>query len=251
MSKYIGVDWASNGWFAFCLTDRDDANMDFYPSIYNLWHHQRDADRLLIDIPIGLSSNGKRACDIEAKQALGSKRGNSVFYTPIREGVEAQNIKEAKQAQKALDFSVQNQAWAIVPRIQEVDEFFEMFAGKIGDTDIRETHPEICFWALNDGEPMTHGKKTEEGIEERLGLLSNHLTDARGLYEEAVETFTEPEWAPVIGKSGRDDILDAMVAALTARECGENPPRLPKESSPEYDDVRGREMEIIFWPNID
>ncbi len=225
--------------------------MGFYPSVFNLWHHHQDADRILIDIPIGLKDDGKRWCDVEAKQLLGSSRGNSVFYTPIRAGVEAQNIKEAKRAQKSLHFSIQNQAWAIVPRIQEVDEFLEMFEEEVDNTDIRETHPEICFWALNDGEPMTHGKKTEEGIEERLSLLSNYLTDARGLYEDAVETFTEPEWASVIGKSGRDDILDAMVAALTARECGENPPRLPKESKPEYDDVRGREIEIVFWPDID
>lgn len=180
-----------------------------------------------------------------------SARGNSVFYTPTRKGVEAQNIKEAKQAQEALDFSVQNQAWAIVPRIQEIDEFLEMFDGELGNTDIRETHPEICFWALNDGNPMMHEKKTQEGIEERLSVLSEHLMDARSLYEDAVETFMEPEWAPVIGKGGRDDILDAMVATLTARECGANPPRLPKESNPEYDNVRGREIEIVFWPNVD
>lgn len=251
MSEYVGVDWASKGWFAIHLSETSESGMGFYPSIFNLWHHHRDAERILIDVPVGLSSNRKRECDVEAKEVLGSVRGNSVFYTPTRKGVEAQNIKEAKQAQENLDFSVQNQAWAIVPRIQEVDEFLEMFGDEIGNTDIRETHPEICFWALNDGEPLTHGKKTEEGIEERLGLLSNHLTDARGLYENAVETFTEPEWAPVIGKSGRDDILDAMVAALTAKECGRNPPRLPKKSDPGYDDVRGREIEMVFWPDID
>lgn len=249
--KYVGVDWASKGWFAVILEQNKSPKTEFYPSVFNLWHHQHDANKILIDIPVGLRSDGRRACDVEAKQVLGSARGNSVFYTPIRKGVEAQNISEAKHAQELLDFSVQNQAWAIVPRIQEVDEFLEMFEEEIGNTDIRETHPEICFWALNDGEPLTHGKKTEAGIEERLSLLSNHLTDARGLYEDAVETFTEPEWAPVIGKSGRDDILDAMVAALTASECGESPPRLPKQSDPEYDDVRGREIEIVFWPDID
>lgn len=249
--SYIGVDWASKGWFSVRLFDNQNAELSFHPSIFNLWHHHRDADRIFIDIPIGLPSNKKRTCDVEAKQALGSTRGNSVFYTPTRDAVKAQNIRDAKDAQEGLDFSVQNQAWSIVPRIQEVDEFLEMFNEEIDTMDIRETHPEICFWALNDGEPMTYKKKTEEGIEERLGLLSNHLIGARGLYEDAVETFTEPEWAPVIGKSGRDDILDAMVAALTAKECGEDPPRLPEESNPEYDDVRGREMEIVFWPDID
>jgi len=47
-----------------------------------------------------------------------------------------------------------------------------------------------------------------------------------------------------------DDILNAIVAALTAKECGENPPQLPKESNPEYDDAQGREIEIVFWPDI-
>ena len=249
--KYVGIDWASKCWFAVILGQNKRPEPEFYPTIFHLWYHQHDADRILVDIPIGLQSDRKRACDVEAKQVLGSTRGNSVFYTPTRKGVEAQNIKEAKQAQDALDFSVQNQAWAIVPRIQEVDEFLEMFDGEIGNTEIRETHPEVCFCALNDGAPLMHEKKTQEGIEERLSVLSEHLTDARSLYDNAVETFMEPEWAPVIGKSARDDILDAMVAALTARECGENPPRLPQESNLEYDDVREREMEIVFWPDID
>lgn len=250
MSQYIGVDWASNGWFAVCLSDDGDSEMAFYPTIFNLWNHHRDADRILIDIPIGLRSGGKRACDVEAKQRLGGRRGNSVFYTPIREAVEAQTITDAKRAQDSLDFSVQNQAWGIVPRIQEVDEFLMMFSEELVNTEIRETHPELCFTALNGGEPMTHDKQTETGRDERLAVLSGFLVDAHGLYHEAVETFTEPDWAPVVGKSGRDDIIDAMVATLTARECGSTPPRLPNRSEPAVDEVHNRALEIVYWPEF-
>src|SRR6056297_1684928 len=112
MSKYVGIDWASKGWFAVCLTDDDETEMGFYPSIFNLWHDLDDVDRIFIDIPIGLSQDGKRACDVEAKQLLNPARGNSVFYTPTRDAVEAQTIEDAKSAQEGLDFSVQNQAWA-------------------------------------------------------------------------------------------------------------------------------------------
>ena len=251
MSTYVGADWASNGWFAVGLSEDGDAEMGLYPSIFNLWYHHDDADRILVDIPIGLRSGGKRACDVEARRLLGGSRGSSVFYTPTREAVAAETITEAKRAQEGLDFSVQNQAWALVPRIQEVDEFLTMFADDLADTEVRETHPEVCFTALNGGEPMAHDKQTAAGREERLTALSAALPTARRLYEEAVETFTEPEWAPVVGKSGRDDIIDAMVAALTARECGSSPPRLPAETAPEVDAVHDREIEIVYWPTLE
>ena len=250
MSTYVGADWASNGWFAVGLSEDGNAEMGLYPSIFNLWYHHDDADRTLVDIPIGLRSGGKRACDVEARRLLGGARGSSVFYTPTREAVAAETIIDAKQAQVDLDFSVQNQAWALVPRIREVDEFLAMFADDLVDTEVRETHPEVCFTALNDGEPMTHDKQTAAGRDERLDVLSAALPTARRLYDEAVETFTEPEWAPVVGKSGRDDIIDAMVAALVAQECGPTPPRLPDDADPEVDAVRDREIEIVYWPEL-
>ncbi|UTF55594.1 DUF429 domain-containing protein [Natronosalvus rutilus] len=248
--SYIGVDWASKGWFAVSVNEGCIEELGFYPTIFNLWNQHSTADRILIDIPIGLCTDQRRECDVEAKEMLNPHRGSSLFYTPIRDAVQAENIEAAKAEQSDLDFSVQNQAWALVPRIREVDEFLAMFADELEPTQIRETHPEVCFAALNEGEPVSSKKKSKDGIDARLDLLESHLTNPRGKFEEAVETYTEPAYAPVIGKSKRDDILDAMVAALTAEQCGDDPSRLPRKTEPQVDEAREREIEIIYYPEV-
>ena len=52
---------------------------------------------MLIDIPIGLTKDEPRACNLEVKKCLSPGRQNSVFYTPVREAVYQPNLLEAKQ----------------------------------------------------------------------------------------------------------------------------------------------------------
>ncbi|SFC52251.1 Protein of unknown function [Halobiforma haloterrestris] len=60
-----------------------------HPSIHSVWFEHRDADAILVDVPIGLPADHRRTCDREAKDLLGPDRANSVFWTPCREAVEA------------------------------------------------------------------------------------------------------------------------------------------------------------------
>lgn len=52
MSKYIGRDWASKGWFGAILRENGEYDTDFFPSIWSLWKYHSDATRIFIDIPI-------------------------------------------------------------------------------------------------------------------------------------------------------------------------------------------------------
>jgi predicted RNase H-like nuclease len=237
---YIGVDWASKGWFTVTLGD-GKPKAGFYPTVFNMWHDidANAVDNVLIDIPIGLRESDIRACDVEAKDVLG-ERGKSVFYTPVRDAVESTNLTEAKKAQEDEEFSIQNQAWGIVPRIREVDVFLQETDG--ANDVVFETHPEVCFAALGDG-PAEDEKKTEDGAENRVNILDGYLNDAKGLYTKWTKEYTEPQYAPVAGK---DDIVDAMAAAVTAREYDKNPARLPRKADAGRDEALKRDIEIVY-----
>ena len=74
---------------------------------------------------------------------------------------------------------------------------------------IREIHPEICFWALNNQRPMTYGKKTYEGVAERLAVLQAFEPRTREILAAVQKEYR--------AKVAADDILDALAAAVTAR----------------------------------
>lgn len=247
MATYLGVDWAGNGWVTAILSDDDAPTVTFYPTILNLWLDHDDAAAILVDIPIGLRERGKRECDVLAKQQLGPERQRSVFLTPTREAVYAPNIEKAKQLQEPEDFGIQNQAWAIVPRIRELDRFLQKFATSVGEDQILESHPELCFWGLNGGEPMAHPKESQAGIEERRAVLESLDPSLGEAFDEAIETLTEPEYAPMIGKTQADDILDALATAYTAKLGAEELERLPPETESERDTTLMRDIEIVYY----
>lgn len=239
MSKYVGVDWAGNGWFGVVLHDDGDWDADCFPSILSVWNYHSDAERILVDIPIGLPGEDgpKRQCDVDAKSLLG-ERHQSVFYAPIRPAVYETNLEAARERNEPAGFSIQNQAWGIVPRIREVDEFLDTYPG--ARDRFRETHPEVCFHSLNDG-AIEHSKQTEAGQRERLAVLAAEYPQATDIYDEVVESFTTPDYAPLV--SGRDDLLDALVAAFTAAREERKLETLP-EAPPT--DRRGLPMEIVY-----
>jgi predicted RNase H-like nuclease len=239
MTKYVGLDWASKGWFGVILEDSGDWTTDLFPSIWSLWKYHSDASRILIDIPIGLPKDAKRACDVKAKEML-NHRQRSVFYTPIRNAVYEQNLDEAKTTNETeADFSIQNQAWSVVPRIREVDEFLDMYPS--ARDRVFETHPEVCFCALNGRNALTESKKSEEGIRRRKALLADEHPDAIPIYERSADRYLTPGYAPMV--SGADDILDGLVAAVTAQreptECLTLPDAPPT-------DERGLPMQIMY-----
>ena len=95
------------------------------------------------------------------------------------------------------------------------------------------------FWGLERRESQSSSKQRPEGIEERLRILEKVEPNAKKICEETESKFLREDVA-------RDDILGALVAAVTAhqgtignafRTLPETPPRDPK-SIP---------MEMVFW----
>ncbi|MGB7912968.1 MAG: DUF429 domain-containing protein [Desulfobaccales bacterium] len=70
-------------------------------------------------------------------------------------------------------------------------------------------HPELCFWALSEGNAMEHSKKTPLGFCERLNILCNRFPQAKEIISHALNNFRRCDVS-------KDDIHDALVAAVTA-----------------------------------
>lgn len=243
MPEYIGLDWAKKGWFGVVLKEDGEPACDLFPSILSVWKNHGDAEQILVDIPIGLNGRERRSCDEEAREKLKPHRQNSVFSTPVRNAVYAKTLSKAKEINEEYSFSISNQAWSIVPRIREVDELFDVFPDAIGR--VRESHPEVCFTALNDGDPMERGKKTEDGLNDRKDILFAEDESLETVYEDAVETFIDqPSYARRLSKNAKDDVIDALVLAHTA--SNDELATLPEEPSMDQTKERPLPIEIVY-----
>lgn len=247
MSKkvFVGVDGCSAGWFAVFLAAEAEKNcgwkVELFPKFSSLIDFLRkeyeQADFLiLIDIPIGLKSggSGERLSDLEARRILKTRK-SSIFPVPCREAVYAESYERACKVNKELaGKSISKQAWNIVPKIRDVDVF--LIENKIFREKVKEVAPEICFQALK-GFPMEFSKKSPDGFLERIKALRTvcRLTDE--IVEAALSKYRRKEVA-------KDDILDALAAAITAKiGCEDGFEYVPNE--PETDS-EGLKIQMVY-----
>nr|NIR52757.1 DUF429 domain-containing protein [candidate division KSB1 bacterium]NIR69893.1 DUF429 domain-containing protein [candidate division KSB1 bacterium]NIS28046.1 DUF429 domain-containing protein [candidate division KSB1 bacterium]NIT74917.1 DUF429 domain-containing protein [candidate division KSB1 bacterium]NIU28701.1 DUF429 domain-containing protein [candidate division KSB1 bacterium] len=129
------------------------------------------------------------------------------------------------------------QTWNICRKMAEVDLFLR--ENKEARAQFREAHPELCFWALASGHPMTHPKRSYQGHRERMRLLRKVDPSFERLLHSTLSEYPRREVAA-------DDVLDALVLAVAATgQLGELK-SLPAE--PEWDE-EGLPMEIVFPDN--
>lgn len=230
----VGVDGCPKGWFTISLDQAGQYHFNIFDHINALWQEYSNSSIILIDIPIGLPHWRRRLCDVEARKILG-KRGSSVFPAPSREAIHNPDYESACKAnQKVLGKKLSLQAWNISSKIKQVDDL--MCYNEGARQRIRESHPEICFWALAGGKSMIYNKKTEPGVEERLRLLKEIDPIFEQIFNEAMKFFRRKDLA-------KDDILDAIVLAITAASPLDTIRTIPK--TPEKD-LKDLLMEIVY-----
>lgn len=205
--RWVGIDGCRAGWFYVGISDDSDFSFGVLPEFSRVKLLLKSAERVLVDMPIGLPSakTPTRTCETLARQRLRHRR-SSVFSVPARSVLSAPTYQAANEEnRRVLGVGLSRQSWAIVPKIAEVDAFLS----QTRDERIHEMHPELAFWALNNKAPMEFNKRKEPGLTERLEVLDKHYPASLACFEKSREAFRKYEVA-------NDDIVDAMVGAVTA-----------------------------------
>ncbi|WP_176560075.1 DUF429 domain-containing protein [Brevibacillus dissolubilis] len=259
---FVGVDGCRAGWIAAALpavpavpvlpatVDTESVTpstmvptLTVFTSIEHLFMtYAESAALILIDMPIGLpdASLPVRECDNLARKLLDAKRKSSVFPVPSRPAVYAEAYGEANaRNRETVGRGLSRQSWQITQKIREVDQFLHKYPEARGR--LREAHPELCFHGLNGGHSMAHNKKTQDGYSERLRVLRSYVAEAENFIGEALSRYLRKDVA-------RDDLVDALVLAVTAQAASTDCYRLQLVSVPADppSDAHGNRMEIVY-----
>ncbi len=231
-AECVGIDGCKVGWL--CLT-RDPRTRVVRCRVVEKLADLFAADTpkvVAIDIPIGLPDTGARRCDREARAWI-QPRGSSVFPAPLRPMMTATSYEEACSIGRRIHGkAITKQAWAIFPKIREVDDLLSEDPG-VGST-LYEVHPEVCFRAWC-GSPMNASKKKKTGRHERQNLISAHF---------GIDAYGHVRNEYLVKDVAHDDILDAFAALWTAERIVRNQHRyLPKQ---EETDSTGLPMRIAY-----
>jgi predicted RNase H-like nuclease len=194
--------------------------------------------RLGLDMVIGLpeaSVPGGRACDQAARNLLGWPRSSSIFSPPVQAALEAETFEEAQALQRSTGDDdapgLTVQAFHLLDKIRALDA--RMTPAR--QARVREVHPELAFYAMNDDAPVTASKHDAEGRAERRALLEAHG------FPDIAEAVAQHKGGGV----SPADILDAHAACWTAgrllRHAAE---RLPAPPGPAPRNARRLRMEM-------
>lgn len=205
-----GIDGCKSGWLMVKHSEEGYA-FGVYSNIQDLVIEHTDIQRVLIDIPLGLSgASFKRTIDARLKKELGV-RHSTVFMSPCREAVYADDYETAKAKNKRIEGkSISIQAFHISSKIREVDTFITSGRHSV---QIIESHPEFCFKHLNNKNILLSNKKSLEGEQERLNILSKY--DA-----ELVDVYQKIRQATLRKAVANDDIIDALCLVLVNQLAG-------------------------------
>lgn len=244
-AKYVGVDGCPCGWLTIGLDDGDDYEVKVFVEFHELVEYYSEACLILVDIPIGLPRPGPepRNCDTEARKKLGSPRSSSVFRVPIREVAymvsEGISREEAdRRSRSSNSKGIGAQAFNIMGKIAEVDKAL-VAREKSAFPSVREAHPEVCFWGLNRNSAMSVNKKKQGGIEERVSVLQCIEPRTQAIHESALSKYPR-------GEVARDDILDALATAVTAKLAFQDSYKLKTLPESPPTDSKGLPMEMVY-----
>lgn len=235
-SVWVGADGCPGGWVGVRVGETGGLATRVCPDVETLRAWAGARTLILIDIPIGLRDRdaAARDCDRAARRLLGAPRAASVFTPPVRACLDADNWTAANARSRRLTGrGLSRQAWNIASKIREVDAWLRV--DPIRQRLLRESHPEVLFQALNNGEPMRHPKRRSAGRNERLAVLARHAPGAPAFFQRE---------RAALRRAGAmaDDLLDAMVCALAPYASRGVLATLPAEPQ---SDAAGLRMEIV------
>ncbi|MCD0486704.1 DUF429 domain-containing protein [Pedobacter sp. MC2016-14] len=202
---YVGIDGCRGGWIV-AIIDRDGklshlllSSLKDLPNI--------SFKLALIDIPLEFADQCYRSCEIAAQLLLGSRKRASIFMTPHRSAVFATDYIEASQLNRLhLGKGLSKQSWNICSKIKEAI----LFITQRPDVPLFEAHPELCFYFLNNCEPLLSKKSLPEGADDRLKIINENDSNYIQVITETLKT-TKRKAVKL------DDIIDATILAIRAK----------------------------------
>lgn len=210
--RVAGVDGCKAGWIVVTrpLEGASPPTVAVVPRFRDILADETLAV-LAVDMPIGLPDRagiGGRGPERCVRPHLGMRQ-SSVFSVPSRAAVSCTDYREACAVALATSDppkKVSKQAFYLFPKIREIDALMTPEL----EERVFEVHPELAFWRLNGGAPMSLPKKVKNaaspaGLDQRAALLAAHG------FPEAFLDARPPRGA------GRDDLIDACVNAAVAQ----------------------------------
>ena len=187
-----------------------------------------DVEVVGIDMPIGLSDDGVRACDVGARDRLRPYgAASSVFPTPVRAVLATDDYAEARALSRAATDPPRApsvQAFQLVKAIRALDD-------ALGDPPpdrVVEVHPELAFRALDPR--VRDPKGTARGTAQRIRALEQVM--------DVMEALAgAPPRVPAV------DALDACAAAWSAQRIADGRAECVGDGSR---DTRDRPMRICW-----
>ncbi|TFV91310.1 DUF429 domain-containing protein [Blastococcus sp. CT_GayMR16] len=218
----LGVDGWRGGWVG-ALLDGSTVTVLALPDVAAVLAVP-EVDVVGIDMPIGLSDDGSRACDVLARRRLG-RAGSSVFPAPVRAVLDCDDYAEACEvSRQASGKALSIQAWNLVPAIRALDTALAEQA----TTPVHEVHPELAFRSIDAR--VADRKASARGLAQRVRALSPVMDVLDAL-------ATAPPKVPVI------DALDACAAAWSAQRLADGVAESVGDGAV---DRRGRPMRISW-----
>lgn len=205
MGAVLGVDISSGAWAGVLLDAGKVRSLiaDDIASLVGAAAADHPLCAVAIDIPIDPPTQQVRRCD-EVARAVLKGRGSTLFTAPCLQALRAPDFPAALQINRqVLGRGLSQQAYRLAAKILDVH-------GWLADgpsVPAFECHPELSFAVLADPRsptPVRYRKTSWEGARRRTQLLAG-----AGI---AVAELHDPT-----GRIGCDDMLDAAVAAWTAR----------------------------------
>lgn len=107
--------------------------------------------------------------------------------------------------------------YGIMRYIHEARDFIIRNSLNIGSSNssiIAESHPEVCFASYNNNVVLSTSKTKQDGKFNRINIITEKFPNFLNCAENSFN------WN---GYAAMDDILDATVLAITAKDIYENP----------------------------
>ena len=222
----LGVDGWRGAWVGALLEGRSVRLLALPDAVAVL--AVPDVAVVAIDMPIGLSEDGVRGCDVAARGRLkGAGAAGSVFPSPVRAVLAARDYAHARELSRTATDGARApsaQTYQLVAAIRQLDDAL----GDPPDERVVEVHPELAFRAIDPA--VRDAKGTARGTVQRLRAL-------RGVMDVEDALADAPPRVPVV------DALDACAAAWSAGRLAEGRAECVGDGTT---DARGRPMRICW-----